>query len=88
MIALRNRLATYEIHAANYYLKRKAYVAATNRGKYVVENMQQTPAVPEALAIMVEGYRHLGLTEPAAEALQTLKLNYPNHPSLDKNGNL
>ncbi len=87
MIALRNRLATYEIHAANYYLKRKAYVAAVNRGKYIVENMQQTPVVPEALAIMVEGYQHLGLVEPASEALQTLRLNYPNHPSLDKNGN-
>ena len=87
MIALRNRLAAYEIHAANYYLKRKAFVAAVNRGQYVVENMQETPAVPEALAIMVEGYQHLGLVEPANEALETLRLNYPNHPSLDKEGN-
>ena len=87
MIALRNRLAEYEVHAANYYLKRKAYVAAVNRGRYVVENMQQTPSVPEALAIMVEGYQHLGLTEPSNEALATLKLNYPKHESLDANGN-
>ncbi|MGB1272542.1 MAG: outer membrane protein assembly factor BamD, partial [Endozoicomonas sp.] len=69
MIALRNRLAQYEIHAANYYLKRKAFVAAANRGRYVVENMQQTPSVPEALAIMVESYQHLGLSDPAEEAL-------------------
>ena len=87
MIELRNRLAQYEIHAANYYMKRKAYVAAVNRGRYVVENMQQTPSVAEALAIMVEGYQHLGLPEPAQEALKTLKLNFPNHDSLDKNGN-
>ncbi len=87
MVALRNRLATYELHAANYYLKRKAYVAAVNRSQYVVENMQETPAVPEALAIMVEGYQHLGLVEPANEALQTLRLNYPGHSSLDKQGN-
>ncbi|USE34863.1 outer membrane protein assembly factor BamD [Endozoicomonas sp. SCSIO W0465] len=87
MVALRNRLAEYEIHAANYYLKRKAYVAAVNRGRYVVENMQQTPAVPEALAIMVEGYQHLELPKPASEALEVLRLNYPNHPALDKNGN-
>lgn len=87
MVALRNRLAEYEIHAANYYLKRKAYVAAVNRGRYVVENMQQTPAVPEALAIMVEGYRHLQLPGPADEALEVLRVNYPNHPALDSNGN-
>ena len=87
MIELRNRLAEYEIHAANYYMKRKAYVAAVNRGRYVVENMQQTPSVPEALAIMVEGYYHLGLNEPAEEALKALTLNYPDHASLDKNGN-
>ena len=87
MIELRNRLAEYEIHAANYYMKRKAYVAAVNRGRYVVENMQQTPSVPEALTIMVEGYYHLGLTESAEEALAALKLNYPDHSSLDKDGN-
>ena len=87
MVALRNRLAEYEIHAANYYLKRKAYVAAINRGRYVVENMEQTTAVPEALAIMVEGYQHLQLPEPASEALAVLRLNFPDHPSLDSEGN-
>lgn len=87
MVALRNRLAAYEVHVANYYLKRKGFVAAVNRGKYVVENMQETPSVPEALAIMVEGYQHLGLVDPANEALETLRLNYPNSPALDKDGN-
>ena len=87
MVALRNRLAEYEIHAANYYLKRKAYVAAINRGRYVVENMEQTTAVPEALAIMVEGYQHLQLQEPASEALAVLRLNFPEHSSLDGEGN-
>ncbi|MGI9275942.1 MAG: outer membrane protein assembly factor BamD [Endozoicomonas sp.] len=86
MVALRNRLAAYEIHAANYYMTRKAYVAATNRGRYVVENLQQTPAVPEALAIMVEGYQRVGLTEPANEALAVLRLNYPDSKALNESG--
>lgn len=86
MIFLRNQLAAYEVHVANYYLKRKAYVAAANRGKYVVENLQETPAVPDALAIMVEAYQHLGLTAAANNALETLKLNSPRHKSLDENG--
>ncbi|WP_461537806.1 outer membrane protein assembly factor BamD [Spongorhabdus nitratireducens] len=87
MIALRNRLSWYEIHVATYYMKRKAYVAAINRGRYVVENMPETPAVPDALAIMVEGYQHLSLQEPADEALQVLRLNYPDHVTLDAQGN-
>ncbi|PJE80373.1 Outer membrane protein assembly factor BamD [invertebrate metagenome] len=87
MVALRNRLAAYEIHAANYYLKRKAFMAAINRGRYVVENMQQTPSVPEALAIMIESYQHLGLNEPANQSLEVLRLNYPDNEALDKDGN-
>ena len=86
MVAIRNRLAAYEIHAANYYMKRKAYVAATNRGRYVVENLQKTPAVPDALAIMVEGYQRMGLIEPANEALEVLQLNYPDSPALNEKG--
>lgn len=86
MVAIRNRLAAYEVHAANYYMKRKAYVAATNRGRYVVENLQKTPAVPDALAIMVEGYQRMGLIEPANEALEVLRLNYPDSPALNEKG--
>ncbi len=85
MIYLRNLLAAYEIHVAHYYLKRHAYVAAANRGRYVVENFQETPAVSAGLAVMTESYQHLGLEELAATSLATLKLNYPDHPSL-KNG--
>ncbi|SDT29505.1 outer membrane protein assembly factor BamD [Pseudomonas oryzae] len=82
MIYLRNLLAAYEIHVAHYYLKRDAYVAAANRGRYVVENFQETPAVGDGLAVMTEAYQRLGLDDLAATSLATLKLNYPEHPSL------
>ncbi|TBU97785.1 outer membrane protein assembly factor BamD [Stutzerimonas kirkiae] len=82
MIYLRNLLAANEVHVAHYYLKREAYVAAANRGRYVVENFQQTPAVGDGLAIMTESYQRLGLTDLADTSLRTLKLNYPDHPSL------
>ena len=39
MLYLRNRLARYEINVANYYFKRGAYLAATNRGRYVLEKL-------------------------------------------------
>lgn len=83
MIYLRNLLAAYEIHVAHYYLKRQAYVAAANRGRYVVENFQETPSVGDGLAVMVEAYQRLGLDDLAATSLETLKLNYPDHPNLE-----
>lgn len=86
MIYLRNSLAAYEIHVARYYLQRRAYIAALNRGKYVVENFQGTPAVADAMAIMVEGYLRLGLDDLAEISLALLKENYPNHVALDDAG--
>ena len=44
LVSLRNQLARAEIHVANYYFSRSAYLAAANRGQYVVENFQQSPA--------------------------------------------
>ena len=79
MIYLRNSLAQYEIHVANYYLKRDAYLAAANRAKYVIENYQHTPAVEDALAIMVKAYRKLELYELANDAKRVLDLNHPDH---------
>ena len=86
MIALRNRLSYYELHVANYYMKRKAYVAAINRGRYIVEHMQGTPVVEEALGMMVEGYQHLNLEQPANEALEVLKTNFPDSKLIGENG--
>jgi outer membrane protein assembly factor BamD len=88
MVYLRNLLARYEVHVANYYFLRGAYLAAANRGRYVVENFQRTEAVPDALAVMVQAYQLLGMNDLANDALITLRENYPKHPALDKNGNL
>lgn len=82
MIYLRNLLAAYEIHVADYYLTRQAYVAAANRGRYVVENFQETPAVGDGLAVMVEAYQRMHLDDLADTSLEVLKTNYPDHPQL------
>jgi len=86
MVHLRNLLARHEINVANYYFRRGAYLSAANRGRYVVENFQKTPAVADGLAVMAQGYILLGLNDLARDSIDTLALNYPNHPSLDKNG--
>lgn len=87
MIHLRNILARYEIHVANYYFKRGAYLAAANRGRYVVENFQLTPAVPDALAVMAQGYHLLEMNDLADSAVEILKANFPDYPNFDSDGN-
>ena len=61
-------------------------MAAANRGRFVLENYQGTIAVPDALAIMVESYRQLEQKTLANNALEVLKVNYPDHPTLNANG--
>lgn len=86
MIYLRNNLAAYEIHVANYYLERRGFIAAQRRAQYVVENFQGTPAVADAVAIMVECYLRLGLNDLADTSLALLRENYPEHPAIDEDG--
>lgn len=78
MVYLRSRLAEYEIHVASYYVRRGAFVAASSRAKYVLENFQQTPSVVPALQIMVSAYRQMGLDELASDSMRVLEENYPD----------
>jgi len=87
VLYLRARLARHEINVANYYFKRRAYLAAANRGRYVVENFPQTHAVGDALAVKVQAYQLLGMEDIANESLEVLRLNFPDHPALDSRGN-
>ena len=84
MTLIRNNLAQYEVNVAGYYMRRGAYLAAANRGKYVVENYKRTPAVADALAIMVKAYKKLGMNDLANDTERVLKLNQPDHKSLKK----
>lgn len=79
---LRDNLALYELGIAEFYMERKAYVAAINRAKYVVENYQQTPSISEALVIMIKGYRALGLKKLEQDVTRVLALNFPDDPFL------
>jgi outer membrane protein assembly factor BamD len=78
MLHIKSRLAKYEIAVARYYMRRDAYVAAANRGRYVLQHYSDTDFVQEALEIMVECYDQLDLDELKNNAMKTLKLNYPN----------
>ena len=72
-----NQLAEYEVRVAAYYMRRTAYVAAANRAKESVLEFPQTASTAEALAIMVEAYDKLGLTQLRDDAQRVLDKNFP-----------
>lgn len=78
MVHIKERLAKYEIAIARFYMRREAYVAAANRGRYVIEHFPDSTQVQQALEIMVSSYEELGLDELRDNAMKTLKLNYPD----------
>jgi outer membrane protein assembly factor BamD len=86
LIYLRNLIAQQEVHVANYYMRRGAYLAAANRCKEVVEKYPRTPAVEQALELMVDAYTRLELTDLAADAQRVLAFNREqgNFEKMDK----
>ncbi len=87
MLFLRNKLADAEIHAARYYIKRKAWLAAAKRGQYVLETYPTTPASRDALVIMVDSYKKLGLNDLSTDAQSVLDANPPVNEQLVSNSN-
>ncbi len=79
-----NSLAEGEVSVARYYLRRGAYVAAANRAQQAVKEYRQSPAIEEALAIMVKSYTKLGLTDLADDAQRVLKQSFPNSKALEQ----
>jgi outer membrane protein assembly factor BamD len=79
MIYLREGLSRYELHVADFYLSRRAWVAASRRAQYVLDHYQGTRAVAPALDILEQCYKKLGLEKPAADAHSTLVANFPDY---------
>jgi len=85
MVYLREELAKHEIGVGLYYLQLKAYVAAANRGQYVIVNFPQSQYDGDALALMGEAYKRLGDTKLSDDAKRVLQQNHPDHPWLSGN---
>ncbi|MCB1674346.1 MAG: outer membrane protein assembly factor BamD [Moraxellaceae bacterium] len=86
MIYIRNQLAENELHAGRYYLKRKTYISALNRARWVMENYAETPQSAEALAIATYCYQKLGISDLAEQNMAVLQKNYPQY--IDAKGNI
>ena len=77
MAYLINSIAMNDIHAARYYMKRKAYIAAANRAQDVVREYPPTPATEEALYIMIKAYEVLEMQDLRDDAERVMRINFP-----------
>ena len=82
MVYLRDLFAQQELLVAQYYIDKKAYVAAANRASIVVEHYPKTASVEPALVILVKAYQALNLTDQAANTLRILQASYPHSAAL------
>jgi outer membrane protein assembly factor BamD len=78
IVSLRNNLAMYEIHVADFYMRREAYLAAARRCAEVIRKYQRTQAVPRALQIMEQAYRKLEKNDLADDVARVYAYNYAN----------
>ena len=89
LIFLRNSMAKHEIYIANYYLKRGAYVASSERAKYMLESYPGAPATKDALIVLIESYNNLGSFNLALDNAKVLVTNYSNYSyTVDKNNKI
>jgi outer membrane protein assembly factor BamD len=79
MVFILDKLARRELYVAQYYMKQGAYLAAANRGKYILENYPNSPRIENALEVMIESYQQLGLVDLVSNSRQVMKLNYPEN---------
>jgi outer membrane protein assembly factor BamD len=82
MAYLVNAMASNELHVANYYYNRGAYLAAANRAQYAIKTYPEAPALEQALVMMAQSYDKLGLFELRDGAIKVLRLNYPGNAYL------
>lgn len=73
-----NTIAQNEVHVAEYYYTRDAYVAAINRAQRVITDFQGVAIAERALYIMYLSYDKLGDTALRDDIKRVMDQNYPN----------
>ena len=88
LIYLRNLVASNELAAADYYVTRKAYVAAIRRASYVLENIPNSDQNHRALQILKTSYQELGYEDLMKDTEKLLALNPPPPEKDNRRGSL
>lgn len=72
-----NALASHEVHVADYYMRRGAYVAAVNRAQTAIKTYPDAPANEKALFVMVKAYDLMGMNDLRDDAERVMRKNFP-----------
>ena len=79
-------MANHEVYIARYYLKRGAFIASSERAKYMLETYPGAPASEEALKILIESYNKLRSINLAIETAKVLVTNFSKYTyTIDEN---
>ena len=73
------------MHAAQYYYRRGAYLAAINRAQLALKTYQGAPATEDALEVMIQSYQALGNTGLAEDTQRVLADTFPDSSYLPGN---
>ena len=79
-----NSLASNELHVAQYYFNRGAYLAAANRAQFAIKTYPEAPANEQALVMMTKAYEKLGLNDLREDTIKVLRLNFPGNSVLNE----
>ncbi|MCB5363924.1 outer membrane protein assembly factor BamD [Pusillimonas sp. CC-YST705] len=71
-------LAQHEVHVAQYYYERHAYLAAINRAQTVLTEFQGVPIAEKALYIMYLSYDKLDMPQLRDDTQRVLDTNFPD----------
>jgi outer membrane protein assembly factor BamD len=80
MIYLRNEIAEHEMHVVRYYVRRGAHIAAAKRAERIVTEYPGAPATLEALAVLEDSYREMGLNAQAEDIKRVRAANPAANP--------
>lgn len=72
MVFLRNLIAKQEIEVAEFYIERKAYIAAVSRADYIISNLPNSPVIEQALKLKVKAYELMEKDDLKAQAEEVL----------------
>jgi len=76
MVFLRNELARSDLMIAKYYASRDAWVAVTNRTKFILQNYQGSSVIRSTLELQLQAYQALELDDLAKDTQRIIDLNY------------
>ena len=75
LIILRNQMARHEYQVAEFYFKKQAYLAAANRGRYILENYPRAAVTLETLKLLERAYSQLKTPEIMNDVKRVYELN-------------